>query len=142
MERFMVASYMKCGRKILRSFHVHDYVQYTDSKGNYFMLDGGLDYQRFSKPKDIGVLCSVWNDDPIQLIREHMHWGKNYSKDKKLLKKTRWVKLKNITDDHLDALINYCEIRTIKYLEVFIKEKNYRNGNKNGITDSNNPLGS
>jgi len=128
MESYLVASFMICpDGYILQSKNRHDYQEYTDEQGNYFMLDGGLDYQRYSNESNKGALKQVYNTDPIDIIREHMYWGRNYDENKQLLPKTEWVLLKDITDDHLDALLVY--LKGKKFLDVFKKEKQYRNGN-------------
>lgn len=126
MERFPVVSMMDCGEKIIYSRHVHDYQEFTDSKGQYFMLDGGLDYQRFSSPKLEIRPHVLFNDDPIILLREHILWGKNYNEKKELLPKTEYVLIKDITDDHLNALIGYLAERNHKYLGIFIREREFR----------------
>ena len=62
-----------------------------------------------------------------------MYWGRNYDENKNLLDETQWVKIKDITDSHLDALIVYWEERLDKYkeadifLDIFKLEKKYRN---------------
>lgn len=128
MEPYLVASLLICSDgHILQSKNRHDYQEYRDKEENYFMLDGGLDYQRYSDETGKAVLKQIWNTDPIEIIREHMYWGRNYDKNKQLLPKTEWVLLKDITDDHLDALLVY--LKGKKFLDVFEKEKQYRDGN-------------
>ena len=127
----IVANMMKCpDGTILQSKHRHDYVDHTDENGVYYFLDGGLSYVRYSGN---GELLTIYNTDNISIIRENMYWGRNYDENKNLLDETQWVKIKDITDSHLDALIVYWEERLDKYkeadifLDIFKLEKKYRN---------------
>jgi hypothetical protein len=128
----IVANMMKCpDGTILQSKHRHDYVDYTDKNGVHYFLDGGLSYIRFSGN---GELITYHHTDSIASIREHMYWGKNYDENGNVLEETEWVRIKDITDSHLDALIVYWEERLEKYKEaeifvdIFKREKEYRNG--------------
>jgi len=128
MEPYLIASLMICpDGTILQSKHRHDYVEYTDKEGNYYMLDGGLDYVKYSDGKGRGILEFIYNIDRIEIIREHMYWGRNYNSKKELLPQTEWILLKYISDDHLDALLVY--LKDKKFSDVFEKEKQYRDGN-------------
>ena len=127
----IVANMMRCpDGTILQSKHRHDYVDHTDENGVYYFLDGGLSYVRYSGN---GELLTIYNTDNISIIRENMYWGRNYDENKNLLDETQWVKIKDITDSHLDALIVYWEERLDKYkeadifLDIFKLEKKYRN---------------
>lgn len=131
----LLANAMKCpDGTIIQSKHRHDYVEYIDKDGDYFMIDGGISYQRYSNESGKGELITITSDDDITTIREWMYWGKNYEKDGTLLPKTEWVKLKDITDDHLDGLIQYWKDRQNReymenrkeILDVFEREKRFR----------------
>jgi hypothetical protein len=129
----IVANLMLCpDGTVIQSKHRHDFVEYTDKEGNYFMIDGGLSYQRYSNESGKGTPIIVKSDDDITLIREWMYWGKNYDENKNLLPETEWVKLKDIDDNHLNALIVYWKERIDKYemaykfLDVFEREKRCR----------------
>ena len=90
---------------ILESKHRHDYVEHTDKNGKYYMLDGGTDYIRCSDPGDAEFI-QVYDDDPIEKVREYFRWGVNYDKDQNLLPETEWRKLKDLATDHLEVLID------------------------------------
>lgn len=135
-------SMMDCGEKILYSRHVHDYQEFTDSKGVYYMLDGGCEYFRYTAPEGIKPRL-VHSDEPIEFIREHLVWGKNYDKEGNRLPKTEWVFIKDITDDHLEGIITYLEEKELfkypevrefdkldTYLYIFKKEKQFRYDNR------------
>lgn len=110
---------------IIQSKHRHDYVTHTDKNGKEYMVDGGIDYIRRSNNGDETDLSMTIFDDFTKL-REVVKWGRNYDKDMNLLPQTEWVPLKDLTDDHLDALCLYQPADT-RFRILFIKEKQYRN---------------
>jgi len=59
--------------KILESKHLHDYVEYRDSNGNLYFLDGGLDYARCSAHGDENYM-QEWDDDPHPEKTEIQLW--------------------------------------------------------------------
>lgn len=131
----IVANKMICpDGHVLQSKRVHDYVEHTDKDGNYFMLDGGTSYVRYSNESGLGKLVTVYDTDDILTIREHMLWGKNYNANKEILPKTEWVLLKDIDDDHLQALIEYWMVKkdnpfyekAENFINIFLREKQFR----------------
>jgi hypothetical protein len=97
----------------------HDFVVYKDNNGKEYGVDGGRDYlKRMGNIKDC-VELSLDFDSDFKLIRQRFVWGK-------LLKnnKTKWIKLKDLDDDHLDVLFDYSKLDWQKIL--WIKEKLYR----------------
>ena len=128
----IVVNRIKCNNceDIIQSIHRHDFKMCScESVG----VDGGVSYLR-----RIGqdyTEMSLQHTDNFEEIRQHIHWGKNYNKDGVLLKKTEWVILKEITDDHLEGLIEYWKKKIDKYenadkwLDIFKKEKQFRNEN-------------
>lgn len=109
---------------ILESNHVHDYRGYTDSNGKYYMVDGGHQYIRRSINGD-EIDLTVYDDDDFEKVRQVFRWGKNYDAEGNMLDKTEWVRLQDITDDHLDALTLYDKAPTW-IRRLFITEKQYR----------------
>ena len=86
-------------------------------------VDGGTEYLR-RIGKDYTDL-SMTTENDIKDYRNYMYWGRNYNSKKELLPQTEWILLKYISDDHLDALLVY--LKGKKFLDVFEKEKQYRN---------------
>lgn len=118
---------------ILCSKYRHDYVTYEDKNGKQYMVDGGLDYRRRSDNGD-ETLLYLTILDPIEKIREVFTWGRNFNEKMERLPKTEWVLLKDLNDEHLDALC------TGKYspewiTKLFIREKQYRNLDLENIPD-------
>lgn len=106
------------------SVHRHDFQTHTDKNGREYSVDGGLEYlRRVGDTKDCVELSLDFNAD-FELIRQRFKWGVNYNKDKKLLPKTKWTLLKDLENDHLDALFEYSKLDWQKIL--WIKEKLYR----------------
>jgi len=110
---------------ILISRHRHDCVTYTDSEGNFFMVDGGLrGYIRTSG--NLKNEC-VYTDSPFEVIREDFTWG-SYGVDGMQPKKI--TKLKDLGEDHIKAIIR-TQVQLPDYIkEVFKSELEYRLNNK------------
>ncbi len=124
MEPYIVVNKIQCNncKDIIQSIHRHDFKMCScNSVGIY----GGTGY--FRRIGENYTDMSLENTDPIEIIREHMYWGRNYNSKKELLPQTEWILLKYISDDHLDALLVY--LKDKKFSDVFEKEKQYRDGN-------------
>jgi len=111
---------------VLISRSVHDYRDYTDDNGKRYFIDGGLSYSRRSAHEDQVDMC-VWSDDDFEDIREGFSWG-TYGKlgDKPLT----YVKLKEMTNAHLEACLETQKNMAIQIRDVMEKELKYREENK------------
>jgi len=99
MKRILRNSIICPDGKILISRHQHDYQGYFDKNNRYFAVDGGTTYLR-----RVGVGYtenSVIDDGKFTTQREVCEWGKNYNKKGKLLKNTKWIKIKDLDTDHI-----------------------------------------
>jgi hypothetical protein len=110
----MKIKYLDClGKHKLFSFYTHDYKEYTDLKGNYFMIDGGqVDYQRYSHPilkrkKNESPIKEVEISEVIEDIREQFKWTKRFDKDNRLLKEPVRAYLKDLESDHILGILKY-----------------------------------
>lgn len=114
---------------ILHSKYGHDFVQYTDKNGQYYANDGGNDYCRrvFDKP-DYEDL-TVYDDGKHSTRREYLVWGKNYDKDMNRLPKTEYVFIKDLTTDHIEAILKTQTRISDFYKEVFNDEMKLRKEN-------------
>lgn len=110
----------KC-QDVIESFHRHDFV--SCSCGNC-SVDGGMSYSRRigSDYTDL----SLTEEAPHQEIREKARWGRNYDKDMRRLPTTEWILIKDITDEHLKALITYKPIIGTIHHQIFLNEQKYR----------------
>ena len=93
---------------ILTSYHRHDFVTHTDKNGEMYGVDGGGEYARrignTNECEDLSVWVNEENlDTDFELIRESLHWG---TRGKNMDQPLRWVKMSEMSDEHLDALIN------------------------------------
>lgn len=105
---------------ILQSRHTHDFVM--NSQG--YAVDGGLSYLRRLYPSvaDYEELSLYYGDDHAK-IRELFDW-KSYGKDGR--QQPKLIKLKDLTDDHIDAIIR-TQIHLPSYIhEQFLNEKHWR----------------
>lgn len=88
---------------MLQSFHRHDYVTHLDENGETYMVDGGLEYTRRTITKAPFAELSVYDTDPFELVRQSFHWGTRGKDGKQPLK---WVALKDLDTDHIEAIID------------------------------------
>lgn len=105
---------------ILQSRRTHDFVMNSQGYG----VDGGRSYLRrvFPSVPDYEEL-SLYYGDPHAKIRELFDWG-SYGKDGK--QPLRRILLKNLTDDHIDAIIR-TQWQLPSYIhEQFLNEKHWR----------------
>lgn len=101
----------------------HDYVTHTDANGKQYMLDGGLDYVRSSAHGDEDYI-TIHVDDDWELVRTHMLWG-TFGKNGD--EPYRQVMLKEMTSDHIRAVLENCPNIYPQYREAFEKELKFRN---------------
>lgn len=113
---------------VLVSKHQHDFQMHVQEDGREYFVDGGLLYQRIGYSDNEYTNLCVYSDDPHEKIREYFEWGKRKDDVGKMLDKTAYVKLKDITDDHLLALIIYTKENYAEEIhKVFVDEIEYRN---------------
>ncbi len=112
---------------ILTSRHRHDYVTHTDANGLMYMLDGGNDYQRVNiHPGAPFEDLSIYSDAPFEVIREHYSRGGRGKDGKQPLK---WVALKDMSDDWLEAALIYNLERNMgnSFANImYVAEQDYR----------------
>ena len=110
---------------ILISKHRHDYVEYTDKNGEYYMVDGGNHYIRKSvNKKKMKDLC-IYSDGSFEKDR-FLLWGINYDKNMKRLPETQFVPIKDLNTDHIWAILITLPDMNKKYRKVMEEEIIYR----------------
>lgn len=114
---------------ILTSRYRHDYVEYTDDNGKYYMVDGGTHYIRRSCNGDEKDL-SVYSDDSHTTIRDVWSWG-TYGKngDEEL----HQVLLKDMSNAHIKAILDTQDHITDVIRALFINEQSYREYKDNDV---------
>lgn len=112
---------------MLQSMNRHDFACHTDAiTGEVYFTDGGLTCIRRSVNIAPAIPADVWADDPHEEIREAMHWG-SYGKhgDQDL----HYIAVKDLTDDHLAAILRtQLQVPTHVYVAL-VNEKDYRKVN-------------
>lgn len=120
---YLLANKWRCkDGTILHSKHRHDYVSHTAVDGTWSFTDGGLDYIRHSG--NMESMC-VYTNDPHEKIRENFEWlsyGKNYEHYPNGIR----ILLKDITDDHLAAIIETQQHLSDYIMKIFTDELTYR----------------
>jgi hypothetical protein len=115
----------------LQSRSRYDYKEYVDANGKTYMVDGGLDYIRRSANGD-EFDASVYLDDEYALVREQVTWG-TYGKngDQPL----RWVPVSEMSNDHIQAVLDTQKHMHPNLREVLMMERQYRIENLIEIRD-------
>ena len=106
----MKIQYVICpDQKKIFSWYRHDYKTHTTEKGEFCMFDGGASscpegYSRYggsAKPESAEI------SEIIEDIRQDFQWGKNYDADNNRLPTTEYILLKNLSTDHIIAILKY-----------------------------------
>ena len=102
-EKVLVSGLICPDGTVLYSRHRHDCQTHTDTiTGEWMMIDGGTAYVRSSVNKIRGVYISLTTESPHSDIRQHFAWG-TYGKSGK--DPLMWVKLKDMEDSHIRAVL-------------------------------------
>ena len=119
---------------IIESKHRHDYVTHVDAiTGNEYCVDGGHEYSRRSSWGDEKELY-VYSDDPFEIVRQYTKRGSRGKDGKQPL---TWIPLKDMTDEHLQAVLDYYPKGTDNWhLDLIRKEIQYRKENNISIKDA------
>lgn len=121
---------------ILTSRHRHDYVSHTDKNGLTYMVDGGLDYQRYTNHKEAPFKnLSVYSNAPFKKIRESFYRG---GRGKDGTEPLKWVPMCEMNDEWVKACIEYNEdlgMGDSLANELYKKELAYRKKHKIKITE-------
>lgn len=113
---------------ILVSRHQHDFQMHKQEDGREYFVDGGLEYQRIGHSDNEYTNLSVYSDHNHDRIRNNFEWTRNFDKDMNKLPKPERIKLKDITDDHLVALVEWTKEGYPEEIhKVFLDEVSYRN---------------
>jgi hypothetical protein len=121
MQKQLIANKWQCpDGTILHSKTGWDFVEHKDESGEYFALDGGNNYSRvvgdITKLKN---LC-VYSNDQHEVIRENFTW-KSYGKDGK--QAAHYILLKDITEEHLSAILSTQRHIVGTYVEKILKDE-------------------
>jgi hypothetical protein len=137
MDKFLVRNAVQClnCNDIIESTFRHDYIKCSCGG---CAVDGGLDYVRTGYRDGIDfVELYMYSTDPHWAIREHVKrigYGKIGASD---YGKFRVTLLKDMTDEHLIALMTYC-LPNNKFLPIYKNEIEYRKQNNIKIDETSN----
>ena len=112
-------------KEVLVSHHRHDYK--TCGCDNQTMVDGGTAYQRYGglDLKKVKPFL-VHDDDPYEEVRKYAERG---GRGKDGTEPLTWMKLKDIDEDWLYAILDYGGPEW--HINLIKKEIDYRNDNNN-----------
>jgi hypothetical protein len=107
---------------ILISHTVHDFVSHDDANGTHYFVDGGEHYIRIGGNNDYKDNF-VFEDTPFEIARERLSWGTRGKNGKRNLK---FVLIKDLTTDHIQAIIETQNQISDYYKRLFLFELNLR----------------
>ena len=97
---------------ILTSKYTHDFIMYEDKNGKSYGVDGGMSYaKRIGDTNECEDLSVYVDEDTIEekyealrdTLAESINWGsRGINGDEPV----RWLKITEMSDGHLDALVN------------------------------------
>lgn len=93
---------LECNEELI-SYYTHDYK--SCNCNNNASIDGGTDYIKFSA-KNINNIkfLTIYNDEPFELVRKYAVRGsRGINGDEPLI----WIKICDMSDEHLKAVIEY-----------------------------------
>jgi hypothetical protein len=103
---------------ILESTNRHDYKVYVDKNGLEYMVDGGHDYLRRNIYEDYPYEeLSIEDNGDSELRRNYLRWGRNYDENMHPLEKTEWILIKDLSTDHIKAIL-----KNVKSTDTIYKE--------------------
>ncbi|MFY8248149.1 MAG: DUF7695 domain-containing protein [Gloeomargaritales cyanobacterium] len=105
----------------IESKHRHDFVTCFCGK---ISVDGGKDYGRtlFTELSDF-TDTSIDDDGTHELRRQYITWGKSYDKDMNKLPKTIYIPIKDMTSDHIQAILDGDWAKNNPFYEELFKEE-------------------
>ena len=90
---------------VIESTHRHDYKTYTDTlSGKEYMVDGGLDYERYNLQSDQELL-HLYDDEPHEVQREVLKWGTRGPNGDKPVE---YKRIKDLDTDHIKNILRDC----------------------------------
>ena len=106
----------------LISFHVHDFKMCS---GHHCGVDGGNEYLRRIGSGYIELSVDD-KEESFEIRRNNLHWGRNYNENMAILPKTEWILIKDLTIEHIQAILdNVLNINSL-YKETMQTELIYR----------------
>lgn len=121
----LYARFLICGDgTILESRNSHDFKSHKSVDGSYYFIDGGCSevYRRST----LGKVLEITSDNCHFITREWFSWGRNFDKFGERLDSTQYIKLKEISDDHLNAILEFQKTYKGRFYDLFKKELAYR----------------
>lgn len=127
--RTLLVNKIKCpDGNILHSRGRHDYQAHVQEDGRMYSIDGGFAYHRCSYSDMEYIDLCLYSDDTHEKIRNNFEWTRNYDKDMNLLPQPETKLLRDLTDDHIVALVKFTKINGYGDMinKVFIDEVKWR----------------
>lgn len=134
MDKFIIRNALQClnCNDIIESKHRHDFIK-CSCEGCF--IDGGLDYLRRGCRKNVDYVdLTLYSTNPHWAIRPYVFrygYGKVGNPDYGIYRVTC---LTEMTDEHLNALLTYCNSDN-KWLPIYKNEIKFRKQNNIKINE-------
>jgi hypothetical protein len=113
---------------ILESRNRHDFQAHTDTiSGEYYFVDGGLDYCRGTINTMKAKSLHLYNTDTHEVLRKNITWG-SYGKNGK--QPLRLIPVADMETEHLEAVLKNCPYAYPQILDLMRAELEYRQRDK------------
>ena len=107
----------------LRSYHRHDYKEYTDRfTGETYVVDGGNEYLRRSVNTTPATPMDVYLSDTFETIRRNFVW-KSYGKNGEHIPHGIYIYLCKMDSDHIHAILETQTQIKGTYVEDLMKQE-------------------
>jgi hypothetical protein len=123
IKNYLLNSIQTPDGTILTSTHRHDYKTYKDKNGEEYMVDGGNSYLRRNINIEPYIDLSIIDDGSHELRRQYLTWGSNYDKDMNRLPETIYNPIKDMTSDHIQAILDGGWAKNNPFYEELFKEE-------------------
>lgn len=115
---------------VIESRHRHDFQPHKQEDGREYSVDGGLCYQHISFSDLEFENLALYEGDPHEKIRGGFSWCSVLDENSNRRPQPVFTLLKDLTDDHLDNLIEFTKEDYPKHIHnVFLAEKEWRSDN-------------
>lgn len=103
---------------VLHSKHRHDFVGHDDKNGNFYAIDGGLDYCRTTAMDTDYRLIEVHDHENWEIVRQFAY---------RVHKDGNICHIAKMSDDYLQKAIEYCQKNhQMSSLILLLREEKFR----------------
>jgi len=103
---------------IIQTRHRHDFVGHEDKNGNFYAIDGGLEYCRITAMRPDFKIIEVDDSEHWEIVRQ---FGYRIHKDGSI------CHVAKMSDEYLQKAIEYCQkYEQLNSLSLLLREEKFR----------------